>query len=231
MTWAAIVVGVGSTAAGIYAGNKARKAANKRTPAEQLAEQQALQNSQISSQFGADMLGRASGPLTSAQNFWQSVLNGDRSSLMTLYGKEINDLGQQSRTAYRTSAELSPRSGASAETLSSLPFQRAIAERRITSAARPQAASELSSLGTNLASLGFSGLNGGNAAGSSLLSYGQNRREYADRAGADTAQSIYEIIKALGNAGVGAYQSRAGAGAGTGKSASGWWGSTGKAGY
>lgn len=205
MSWVGVAVGVVSTAGSIYAGNKARKAANKRTPAEQAAEQQALANSRLSSEYGQQALAGSRAPLSAAQQFWQSVLSGNRDSLMSLYGNEINDLGTQSRTAFQTAAQLSPRSGASAEYMSSLPFQRMIAERRITSAARPQAAGELASIGTNLASLGFSGLNGGNAAGSSLLGYGQQRRQYADQAGSDTAGSVYEILKMLGNSGISAY--------------------------
>lgn len=198
MSWAA-VLGVVAAGVSAYGANRASKKANQRNSTERALEQQMFENSQYSSAYGRRMLDQAEGPLNSSSRFWQAVMNGDRESLMTLYGNDIADLGTQSRTAFQTSQELMPRSGIAAQQLSQMPFNRAIQERRIMSSARPDAANALSTLGTNLASIGTSALNSGQGGASSLLGYGQDRRAYAGQVGSDTGAALYSLIKMFGD--------------------------------
>lgn len=179
------------------AARKASKSASKRSPAEQLMEQLLLDQSQQTGTFGRDLLARSTDTLNPVQNFWHSALTGDRQALSSLYQPELAQMQNQSREAYRTQQQLSPRTGASTEFLSSMPQQRLLNENRLFAEGRRDAADKLGQFGTNMGSLGLSALSQGRAGASNLLDYSQDRRRYANDYGSDTGGSVYDLISTI----------------------------------
>lgn len=90
-----------------------------------------------------------------AQDFWGTILSGDRNAIDALFSPEIQQTGSQFDQAMNMNNMFSPRGGGRAAGNTALLNQKATSIANILNSARPQAAREM----TNLASL-FSGVSG-----------------------------------------------------------------------
>ena len=204
------LIGVGgSIGAGYLASRKSREekqALASQTRLAQLEEQAAergFERSQEISPFTDRFLSRGSQGMGGAMDYWSRILSG-RESASSLLSPEINQIIESYRGARTASRTLNPRGGGGSA------LTRRIDEEVIPgqiggllATARPRAASEMATLGTNMASLGrdlggvetglLRGVSPGAAGG--LLNYGLNRRAQQFNIGSSVGRSIFDIIR------------------------------------
>lgn len=109
---------------------------------------------------GQQLLPKATGTLQGPQNFYETLLKGDREAMMSLLGPQLNAIGKQGQAQQRTLTELMPRSGAMTDRLGALSTN---TQGQINDALlqyRPAAAQSLVGIGNTYANIG-SGLLGG----------------------------------------------------------------------
>ncbi len=205
------LIGAGaSIGGGLLAG---RKSSEEKEAAKAAATQAGIQTQASREALG---LGRAFAPETvgafrrgarttgQAVDYWRRILSG-RTGAAAALSPEINQIVQSFRGARQASRALSPRGGGSSA------LTRRIDEEVIPgqisgllATARPGAARELSTLGTNLMSSGLTGLGTvgqlfgqGTGAGAPLLQYGPQDRRQQFEAGTAIGANIMDIIKMI----------------------------------
>lgn len=82
-----------------------------------------------------------------AKGYYEKALGGDRETMQSLLGPEIQTVLSQYDTAAKTAAELSPRGGGRTEQMGELPFQKVGEYGRQLATVRPKAAQALGTLG------------------------------------------------------------------------------------
>ncbi len=149
-----------------------------------------------------DYLQKGQGAMGGALDYWSKILSG-RDSATSLLSPEINQITQGYRGARTASRTLNPRGGGSSA------MTRRIEEEVIPgqiggllATARPRAAGEVSTLGTNMSQIGTSlagvesGLLGGAGSNSgNLLNYGLRDRAQQYTTGAGIGRSMFDIYK------------------------------------
>lgn len=195
-----------------YAGNRAAKKARKKSSTEKQLEQQLLSNTQQQNAYGKELINLSRDPIMSSTRFLNAAANGNREQLMEILGPELANISDGARQSIQTMAQLTPRSGLSAESMSRVPFQTALAQGKLMSDTRRDARTDLMSMGTNLASMGGSFLNSGSGGANNLLEIGRNRRNDSLNIGSSTSEGMMNLISGL----MKAYTSGRGVGGGGG---------------
>jgi len=127
-------------------------------------------------------------------NYWSSILSGDRSKMTSAMGPELSRIGGSYQQAGQTSATLNPRGGPTPDFLSQQPYNQQRDVSMMFQQARPQAAQQSESTGSNLLANSINSLYGSTAGGQAVLNFEQQRRQRDREAGASIGGSIYDIF-------------------------------------
>lgn len=150
-----------------------------------------------------DYLQKGQGAMGGALDYWSKILSG-RESATSLLSPEINQITQGYRGARTASRTLNPRGGGGSTALTRRIEEEAIPGQigGLLATARPRAAGEVSTLGTNMSQIGSSlagvesGLLGGAGATSgNLLNYGLRDRAQQYEMGSGIGRSVFDIYK------------------------------------
>lgn len=98
---------------------------------------------------------------SNALDFWQAILRGDRTSLNSFLGPEINQYRQGQQNALQNVSQFAPRGGARTTALAELPFQQAKTVGDMYASARPVAAGQVGAIASDLGAKGMAGLGAG----------------------------------------------------------------------
>lgn len=180
-----------------YFGNKAAKDARKLSPQEQQMFDLIIRGTKSQSDFGNLLMGLAKDPLISSQHFLTAAANGDQDAIMKLAGPQMRNISEGAKRSLQTMSQLMPRSGASSEFLSNLPFQTAAQINDVAGNTQRDAQSQLLGFGTNLANLGGNFVGGASQGGQNVLDYSRQRNNDAFQIGAQTGSSIYDMLKSV----------------------------------
>lgn len=170
------------------------KLLNAKTDEERAAILNQLAAQEKLSGLGDVLQSRVAPAIDPAVGYWQRLLSGSRGEMVSAAAPEISAIGEGYRGAFKSLAELSPRSGGRTALISELPFRQARDITSLLQRARPEAAENLASAGTNLASLASSAYGGGTTAAGNLLLYGQKSREAAASSAADIGDLLWTIL-------------------------------------
>lgn len=176
-------------------GNKAQKNAMKQTDIEKMMQQLMLNNSKDQNEFGKFLTGLSKDNILGSHNFLTAAANGDQNTLMQLLGKDMSNISDGARQSLQTMSQLMPRTGASAEFLSQIPFNTQMQQGRLMQQTRANAQQDRMSFGTNLASLGGNFLGGANQGAGGMLNYEGNRKQNAFDQGAQTGEAFYRMFQ------------------------------------
>ena len=127
-------------------------------------------------------------------NYWASILSGDRSRMTSAMGPELSRIGEGYQQAGQTLAALNPRGGPTPDFLSQQPYNQQRDVSTMFQQARPQAAQQSASTGSNLLANAINSLYGSTAGGQAVLNFEQQRRQRDREAGASIGGSIYDIF-------------------------------------
>lgn len=203
----ALVAGGTSLLGGWLAGRKSKE--EKRALA---AQGEAIQSGQAIQEelqpFRMDFLRRGQGAMGGALDYWRRILSG-RDEATSLLSPEIRQITEGYRGARTASRTLNPRGGGTSA------MTRRIEEEAIPgqiggllATARPQAAGEVATLGTNMSEIGRglagveSGLLGGVGAGSTnLLNYGLRRTAQQYDIGSGIGKSLFQFMQMFNKGG------------------------------
>lgn len=206
----------GSLLAGWLGGKKAQSSAMARSP----EEQQALTGAQTGANAltgmgrslfggGQDTLGRGTGFLGQAGNYWQTLLGGSRAAMAQATAGPRAAITDQYRGAERGLERSGLRGGVRDLASAELSRDRAGKVAGLTTGVQPMAAQGLSSVGGELGSLGLSQIGqglGATEAGSNiwqrLLQGGFENRKYGraegEKAGKGIGGLIFDILSGIG---------------------------------
>lgn len=198
----AAIAGGGSLLGGLLGGRQSSQ--------EKALEAQEASNAATGGKFGSEFLTSAQGNLNSAQNFWQSILNGNQGSTATALAPTINNINSQSAAAEKSALEFTPRGGGQSEIAASIPYQRANAVTGAITNLAAQAPNELAQIGTAEGSLGTSALSGSTASSASALNFLQGQSQQAIQTGTQVGQGLGNLLYYFLNA-----QSAGGGGSGS----------------
>lgn len=179
---------VGSTVLG------AKLAKSKPSPLEQQTLEQTQQAQQRGSELSRNLFDLGQPSTQAPMNYWASLLRGNRSGMTSALAPEVQRIGEGYKTAAQTSAALQPRGGPTPTFLAEAPYQQQRDVSTLFQQARPQAAEQLASSGSNLIANAINALYGTTAAGRDILGFEQRRREQERAAGKDIGSGIYELF-------------------------------------
>ena len=170
------IIGAGGAIAGGLLGGKGNKEQRAAAKAQADTLQYLLGLGKQISPVGVDFLQRGGAAYAPVLDFYKTLLTGNRTALAQLLGPEIQNIGKQYSTAFNTSAELNPRSGAGATMRAELPFSQARDIGNLFMQVRPMAAQNLFAVGSDFGRLGLgtigAAFGGGGAAGTSAANLG-----------------------------------------------------------
>lgn len=151
---------------------------------------------------GQVALPKAFGALGQSENFYRTLLSGDRGAMVSLLGPQLNAIGQQGQAQQRSISQLLPRGGAITDRLGDLSTntQGQINDQMLNY--RPAAAQSLAGIGGEYANLGSGLLGGAGASLSGGLSSLLNQRGQDINAYLEKYRQSQENHRALG-AGIG----------------------------
>jgi hypothetical protein len=180
---------IGGSVASKFVGGPSGQQKDANTSVQQLA-------SSLGSR-GLSFLDQAKSATSGPQNYFQSILSGNRGQATQSLAPDIEQIGTGFNQAERTTTELAPRSGGRATLFNELPFQKSGTINNLFSTARTSAADALSKLGLGFGGLGTSavagGLNGFNGLQTALA--GQRENQY--NTGKDLGAGFYNIAKSV----------------------------------
>lgn len=146
---------------------------------------------------GLSFLDEAKSDLSGPEQYFQSILSGNRGQATQALAPDIENIGTGFNIARQTATQLAPRSGGRSTLFNELPFQQAGQVQNLFSTARTGAADSLSKLGLGVGGLGASStgaaIGGFNAAGGNLAE--QQKAAYGT--GKDIGAGVYNIAKGV----------------------------------
>ena len=190
-TIAAGALSAGATAYGSHQANKnARQLKNQQQP---LVDQQ-MANLKFLQPYGEQLANQGQGNMGLVQDYLRKLMSGDRGLTMQTLAPEINALTQQYQGATSAARGMYPRGGQTASQAAQLPYQLQGNINNLLFSARPQAAQQLGTLGSNQASLGLGALGQGGGLTNSMLGYGLQAQNQMFGQGAAIGQGISSMI-------------------------------------
>lgn len=168
------IIGVGgSLIGGLLGKSKAPSAAGISTPVDPsiAALNTSLKNlADFQVGQGQTVLPKALGALGQSEDFYRTLLSGDRNAMMSLLGPQLNAIGTQGQAQQRSISELMPRGGALTDRLGNLSTQSTGQINDALLNYRPAAAQSLANVGGQYGQIATGLLGQGGAATSSGLS-------------------------------------------------------------
>ncbi len=212
---APLIMGGASVAGGYLASRKSKEekealsAQTRLAQLEELASSRGFERSKEITPFTNRFLSGGAQGLESSMGYWNKLLSG-RESASSLLSPEINQIVNNYGAARTASRTLNPRGGGSSALTREI--DEAVVPGQIgglLATARPQAAQQIATLGSNMSSQGSSlasvetGLLRGVAPGSSssLLDYGLRNRGQQFDIGSSVGGSLFEIFKMFNKGG------------------------------
>lgn len=183
------IIAAAGTAISAHQSNSTRQKAG-----DQLKKQQALAGQ--TTPYGSYALKNSQDSIGAATNYYQSILNGNRSSIQDTLAPELNSIASKYRGAYQTAREQMGRSGMSAAQASSLPYQQAGAENNLIASARPQAAQALAGLGPSVGSLGLNAYGLSSNIQNNVFSQGLQAQQLQNQNNAGIGQGLWNAYYA-----------------------------------
>jgi hypothetical protein len=138
---------------------------------------QETSNASQGSQIASNLAPGGEEALGTAQNFWQSILNGNPAARAQQLAGTVNPIQSASRAAETSALEFLPRGGGQTQTLSQIPYQRANAVSTAETNLTAQAPNELAQLGEAEIGGATSALNSSTGAASSALNFLTNEQQ------------------------------------------------------
>lgn len=204
--WGTAIGAVLGAVVGYFGGKSAEKAAMHLTPEQKVLFEMVRKNATTMSEAGQMLMSMSRDPIISSTNFLQAAANGDSNTLMQLASKDVKNVSEGARQSLQTMSQLMPRSGASAEYLSNIPFANQQQQNQIMLDTHNKARTDLAQWGPQLASLGGSLMNSGSAPGSNLLGFTQGMRNDAFNQGSQVAGGLYDMFNQVWSGVGSAYQ-------------------------
>ena len=193
-----IAQGVGLVG-GAIAGKKAQKAAQQRSPEEQVGLQGAQQAAGALGTTGQSMLSEGRPWVQQPANYFQSLLSGDRAKMSQAIAAPTAQITQQARGEERGLERSGVRGAARDVAAADIGRRRGSAISGLTTGVQPAAANSLAGLGQqHLATGGQFAGEAGNIYGS-LLGQGFTNRKYAREEGGKTGAAIGNLVASAGN--------------------------------
>jgi hypothetical protein len=139
----------------------------------------------------------ATNALTTDLSFFEALLSGDRSTIMSVLSPEISTLTSQYETGRETSESFAPRGGGRGAALEELPFTESNQIEQLVQGARATGAAGVSSIAQLLGELGLGELSAGNTAASSAVGEQQTAQQISAQTGAASGQAIGSLVALL----------------------------------
>jgi hypothetical protein len=130
-------------------------------------------------------------------NFFQQLLSGDRSTVMSALSPEISSLTASYDTGRKTSEEFAPRGGGRAAQLEELPFKEASDVEQLVSGVRQTGAAGVSEIGQMLAQLGLGEMGVSSSTAASTFQQLETSKENVQAQGAAAGQAVGGLIALL----------------------------------
>lgn len=183
---ASAIAAGGSIAGGAIAGHKSSQ--------EKSLLGQEAENAKQGGEFASQLIPQSTKALGSAQNFWQSILNGNQQNTAIELAPTVNNIRSQSRQAEKSALEFLPRGGGQTETLSEIPYQRANAVTGAITNLAAQAPNELAQIGLAEGGLADSALNSSTSSAASGLNFLQASSAQAQQTGSSIGSGIGSLL-------------------------------------
>jgi hypothetical protein len=197
--YGAIIGGVLGAVVGYFGGASAEKAAAKLTPQQKAIFDMVTQNAKNMSEAGNMLLSLSKGPIASTTNYLQAAASGDHNSILELASKDLKGVSEGARQSLQTMSQLMPRTGASAQFLSDIPYSTQSKQQDIMMDTRNNARQQLGQFGLQLAGTGGQLISGANQPGENMLGFTQNMRDSAFNRGSQVAGGIYDMFNQVWN--------------------------------
>lgn len=130
-------------------------------------------------------------------NFFQALLSGDRSTIMSALAPEIQTLSANYDTGRKTAEEFAPRGGGRAAALEALPFQKAGQIETLVQGARSEGAIGMEQIGSLLSSLGLGEIGVGTTAATAAQQDLQAAKQNQQAQQAAAGEAIGTVIALL----------------------------------
>lgn len=194
MPLAAIPAIIGAAAIGGGASIAAGALAGRQSSQEKGLTGQLQANAQQAGQSASQFLTSGKANLDTAQNFWQSIINGNQANTVQQLAGTINPIQSASRQAETSALEFMPRGGGSTEVLSQVPYQRANAVTGAITNLAAQAPNEIAQIGATESGTGASLLGQSSGAAASDLSFLQSNSAQAAQIGSSVGGGIGNLL-------------------------------------
>lgn len=191
-----LLVQGGLAVGGSLLSNKLSKA--KPTPTEANVLGQDATAQQLGLNTAQNLTATGTPAVTQPINYWASILSNNRGAATSALAPEISRISQGYQTATNTSAALNPRGGPGAEFNAELPFAQQRDITTLLQGARPDAAKNLASTGTNILNSATQSLYGSTAAGRDILNQQQNQKELEAARGKAIGAGLFDLINKYG---------------------------------
>jgi hypothetical protein len=183
---AAAIAAGGSIGGGLLAGRKSKQENT-------LLAQQAA-NAKLGGDFAASVLPEAKAGLESSQNFWQSIMSGDRTKVNETLGPQISNILDQYGAAQKGVAANQPRGGGSTAAETNLRFSETGDVTKFIEGLFAQAPNEVSQNAEALGGLGTSALSGSTAAAGGGLNFLLAKDQQSAKTGASIGSGLGKLL-------------------------------------
>ena len=187
----------GATLGGGYLANRLSK--SKPTPQESSVINNALGTMANQNRVGTSLVNSGIDTVTQPRNYWADILSGDRSKVTSAMAPEISRIAEGYQTARNTAANLNPRSGQAATLFAELPYRQQKDISTLMQGARPEAAKNLSGVGSNLIQQGTSALQSATAAGRDILQQQEQQRQAEAERGKSIGSGLFDFMNKYGD--------------------------------